>query len=68
MQTRLGRYSIALQEHSDGSFAIREYKHCSETGCFSMGPADYFTALAEYNRRIDDAMRYDGIAYTRAVR
>jgi hypothetical protein len=67
MQTRGGLYSIALQQHVDGTFMIREFKHARETGCYSMGSAGRIIAGVEYSRRIQDAATYDGIFYTKAV-
>ncbi len=68
MQTRHGLYSIALQQHNDGTFMILEYKRGREQACAYLGSADRETAVMEYNSRIDEAAFYDGIFYTRAVR
>ena len=67
MQTRGGLYSIALQQHVDGTFMIREFKHAREQACAYMGDADRETAMIEYNRRINESAYYDSIFYTKAV-
>lgn len=63
VQTRGGKYSIALQQTTDGTYQIREYKHGQEEGCYSMGNANYDQALSEYNQRILDSRYYDSIFY-----
>jgi hypothetical protein len=67
LATRGGRYSIALQQTADGTFQIREFKHHSEVGCFSMGSADRIMAGVEYSRRINDYAKYDGIHFIKTV-
>jgi len=66
--TRGGLYSIALLLHEDGTYCIREYKHAQFQGEAWLGQKSAVDAVTEYNRRIDDAAKYDGIMYTKNLK
>lgn len=67
--TRGGKYSIQLEMTGEfdafpGTFHIREFKNGCEQAFANLGQKSAVDAVAEYNRRIDDAAKYDGIFYT----
>lgn len=66
--TRGGLYSIALLLHEDGTYCIKEFKRGNEQSAYWMGQKSAVDAVTEYNKRIDDAAKYDGIMYTKDLK
>jgi hypothetical protein len=66
--TRGGLYSIALLLHEDGTYCIQEYKRTNLQGVAWLGQKSAVDAVTEYNKRIDDSAKYDGIFYTKDLK
>jgi hypothetical protein len=71
--TRGGKYEIRLQvtgpdDVFPGTYQIREFVNDREQHFSNLGQITVFAAVAEYNRRIKDAARYDSIFYVRDLR
>ena len=66
--TRGGLYRILLALHEDGTYVIKEFKRHQLQGMAFLGQKSAVDAVAEYNRRIDDAAKYDGIFYTKDLK
>lgn len=70
--TRGGLYSIKLQMTGEddafpGTFQIVETKHGQQTGFANLGQKPACDAMKEYNRRIDEYAKYDGIMFTKTL-
>ena len=72
-ETRGGLYGIKLQmtDENDiypGTFQIVETKLGQQTGFANLGQVPAVDAVNEYNRRIDEYAKYDGIFFTKILR
>ena len=70
--TRGSLYGIMLQMTSEedafpGTFQIVETKHGQQTGFANLGQTVACDAIKEYNRRIDEYAKYDGIFFTKTL-
>jgi hypothetical protein len=71
--TRGGKYQIQLQitgtdDVFPGTYQIVELTNGNESGFANLGQINARVAVAEYNRRIDLAAKYDGIFYTKDLK
>lgn len=71
--TRGGKYTICLQMTPDtdafpGTFQIVETTNGRQTGFANLGQKSAIDAVHEYNRRIDEYAKYDGIFFTKILR
>ena len=71
--TRGGKYTIALEMTNEfdafpGSFGIRETTNGRPTGYANLGVLSAVDAVKEYNRRIDEYAKFDGIHFTKDLR
>ncbi len=71
--TRGGKYAIHLQitgtsDPFPGTYQIVETANGQLTGFANLGSASYEKALSEFNSRIADSAKYDGIFYTKNLR
>jgi hypothetical protein len=70
--TRGGLYTIRLQMTGDSdpfprSFSIVETKYGRETSYANLGQKSACDAVNEYNKRIDDYAKYDGIFFVKKL-
>jgi len=71
--TRRGKYQIQLSitgpaDIFPDTYQIREFVNGREQGFANLGQVGAQRAVAEYNRRIEDAAKYDGIFYVKDLR
>jgi hypothetical protein len=71
--TRGGKYQIQLQvtgpdDIFHGTYQVVELTSGNQTGFANLGQINARVAVAEYNRRIDLAAKYDGIFYIRDLK
>ena len=70
--TRGGKYTIRLQMTGEddifpGTFMIFESTNGRLTGFANLGQKSPVDAVNEYNRRIDEYAKYDGIYFTQQL-
>lgn len=70
--TRGGKYTIRLQMTGEddifpGTFMIFESTNGRLTGFANLGQKSPVDAVNEYNRRIDEYAKYDGIMFTQRL-
>ena len=70
--TRGGKYTIRLQMTGEddifpGTFMIFESTNGRLTGFANLGQKSPVDAVNEYNRRIDEYAKYDGIYFTQRL-
>jgi len=70
--TRDGKYTIRLQMTGEedifpGTFMIFESTNGRLTGFANLGQKSPVDAVNEYNRRIDEYAKYDGIMFTQRL-